>query len=134
MKIRISYILLAATLFFASEGFAQVNRSIGQSQYRNSLKKNNNKKPDFEADALAFLTKELKLDGFQEAAVKEILFQNKALAAELVENKDMKINERKDKSFALSMKIYNEASPLLSKEQLERYREILKLEKEEKTE
>lgn len=133
MKIRISYILFAATLFFATEGFAQVNRSIGQSQYRNSLKKNN-KKPDFVIDALAYLTKELKLDGFQEAAVKEILLQNKALATELMENKEMKANERRDKSYALSMKIYEEASPLLSKEQIEKYKGILKLEKEERTE
>lgn len=56
---------------------AQVNRSIGASQYRNSLPDKKEKKEDPIEKSLVYLEKELSLDTFQKAAIKTMLEDNK---------------------------------------------------------
>lgn len=130
MKIRISHILFIVALFFAADGYSQVDRRIGPSQYVRTTKKNKNKKkPDFTEDALAYLAAKLKLDDFQKAAMREIIAKYKDSAKALMDDKEMRAQEKREKSYAISYKIYEESAPLLSKEQIETYQQILKIEK-----
>lgn len=132
MKIRISFIVLIMALLFTVEGYSQFNGRMGRGQYSQSQTNGKKqKKPDFVEDALAYFTKELKLDDFQAAAMREILAKNKEAANALIHSGDMPQREKKDRLNDLSIKIYEEASLILSAEQIEKYKKILKLEKEE---
>lgn len=131
MKIRLSYILFILTIFATTEVFSQVDRSIGYNPYRNMHKKEP-KKTDIVEDGIKYFTKQLNLDTFQQAAIREILKDHKQETLDLMAvAKDMPIRERNERSTAISRKIYEEASPLLSKEQVEKYRKMLKIEDEE---
>ncbi len=71
-------ISILGMLLFLVTVHAQVDRSIGPSQYRNSKSSYKPEKKDPVEVSLAFLKKELNLDSFQEAATKVYLTENLA--------------------------------------------------------
>ncbi|MGQ2982616.1 hypothetical protein [Flavobacterium sp.] len=116
MKLRISHILLLALFFVSATTYSQVDRRIGRSQYKRDR---NAKNTDFVQQSVDYLTRELKLDDFQKAAVREILEDERDHITELRQSqgKDVTLDERRDKAKAISDRIYNKVIPILSKDQ-----------------
>lgn len=125
MKSRLAFILLIATFFVTADAFAQVDRRIAPGQYRN-LSKNKNKKQeiDFVGETVKYLTKELKLDDFQAAAVREILAAEKDNLMEIAKDEDMRLVEKRDKTKVITDKIDEKIIKILSPEQVEKYKAI----------
>lgn len=122
MKFKAYYILFAFALLFSAPSFAQVDRSVGQSQYRRPKKKG--KPADFVEVTVEYYTKQLKLDDFQIAAVKEILEDQRNSITELGAEHDITDNEKKDRANAINEKIDSRIKPLLNAEQLKKYEEL----------
>lgn len=118
MKLKISHIVLLAAFLLSAASYGQVDRSIGRGQYKRPKKEQ--KKGDFIQQTVEYLTKELKLDDFQSAAVREIIEDEKDNIMALAE-KDLTKDEIRDRSKAISERIYKKVMPLLSKEQGELY-------------
>ena len=119
MKLKATYLLVLFAVLFTTAASAQVDRRIGQGQYRRGSQKQG--KVDYAEESANYLQKELKLDDFQKAAVKNILNDEKDAVTALGENKDMTDMERRDKYREISQRIYKKVFPLLSKEQGEKY-------------
>lgn len=126
MKLKASYLLLLLTILFSTASLAQVDRRIGVNQYKRDRKI---EKKDFVEESVKYLTKELKLDDFQKAAVKTIMEDERDAINVLNENNDMTTDERREKASAISTRIYNKIIPLLSKEQAAKYTEMEKAKK-----
>jgi hypothetical protein len=119
MKLKASFILIFFVFLFSTELSAQVDRSVGPSQYKRA--KNKNEKTDFVEQSTDYLTKELKLDDFQKAAVKNIIEEERENITNLNADKDITHDEKRDRASAISARIYKKVLPLLSKEQAEKY-------------
>jgi Spy/CpxP family protein refolding chaperone len=131
MKLKLSYLFAAAALFFAATSFAQVDRSIGAGQYKRG--KGNNKPVDFVEETAKYYKKELKLDDFQAAAVREIIAAEKDHLMELMNDREATVNERKDRAKAIYDRMDAKILPLLSEEQQKKYKELRKIEDEQDT-
>jgi hypothetical protein len=77
---KIFFLILIGFSFFNSN--AQVNRRMEAGQYS---KANENKKVDYVESSVEALKKELNLDGFQEAIVRNLIKDNQAKSKEIVE-------------------------------------------------
>lgn len=119
MKLKASYIFLLFAALFTTTASAQVDRRIGQGQYKRSRGKA--EKIDFIQESTDYLAKELKLDDFQKAAVKSIMSDEKDAIMAINEATDMSDLEKRDKTREISQRIYKKVMPLLSKEQGEKY-------------
>lgn len=119
MKLKASFILIVFAFLFSTEVSAQVDRSVGQSQYKRDRKKN--EKVDFVQQSTDYLTKTLTLDDFQKAAVKNIIEEERENITNLSTDKEITTDERRDRAVAISQRIYKKILPLLSKEQAEKY-------------
>lgn len=119
MKLKTTYLLLLFALFFATAAEAQVDRRIGTGQYKRS--RNKPEKYDFVEESTNYLAKELTLDDFQKAAVKEIIAKEKDEIMAINENTEMNSDVKRDKTLQISDRIYKKVLPLLSKEQAEKY-------------
>lgn len=124
MKFRFSFILLIASLFFSAESFSQVDRSIAPGQYKRPKNSNKNKEIDFVGETVKYLTKELKLDDFQAAAVREALESEKDNLMELSKDQEMRMQEKRDRMQEITDRIDAKIVKLLSPEQAEKYKEI----------
>ena len=93
-------VLMTLGCIYVSE--AQVDRRIGNSQYKNSLPDRKEKKDDPIEKSLNYLDKELKLDVFQKAAIKTLLEDNqdvnsKIMASNISEGEKMlKLDEARE--------------------------------------
>jgi len=119
MKLKASFALIAFAFLFTTQLSAQVDRTIAPSQYKRDHKKG--EKPDFVQQSTDYLAKELTLDDFQKAAVKNILADEKDNIMALNSGEKMTSDERREKSAAISGRIYKKVLPLLSKTQAEKY-------------
>lgn len=119
MKLKASFILIFFAFLFSTELSAQVDRRIGQSQYRRDGKKG--EKVDFVQQSTDYLAKQLTLDDFQKAAVKNIIEEERENIMALNAEQKITADERRDKSSAISTRIYKKVLPLLSKPQAEIY-------------
>lgn len=124
MKFRFAFILLIASLFFSAEAFAQVDRSIAPGQYKRPKNTNKNKEIDFVGETVKYLSKELKLDDFQSAAVREALESEKDNLMELSKDQEMRMREKRDRMQEITDKIDAKIIKLLSPEQTEKYKAI----------
>lgn len=97
---KILMVLMTLGCIYVSE--AQVDRRIGNSQYKNSLPDRKEKKDDPIEKSLNYLDKELKLDVFQKAAIKTLLEDNqdvnsKIMASNISEGEKMlKLDEARE--------------------------------------
>lgn len=108
---------------------AQVDRRIAPQQYKRGGSKN--KPVDFVQQTVDYFTKELKLDDFQSAAVREILEEEKEGLEELMKDQDTPVAERKDKARIINERIDTKILPLLSEQQQAKYKELRKINEEE---
>lgn len=118
MKVKPSYLFLLFAILFCTVTSAQVDRRIGTNQYKNSRKQ---EKKDFVDESVKYLTKELKLDDFQKAAVKTIMEDERSTIEAVYEDTEMTSDERREKVSAISGRVYKKILPLLSKEQGEKF-------------
>ena len=119
MKLKAAFILIVFAFLFSTDLSAQVDRRIAPSQYKRDRKKP--EKVDFVQQSTDYLAKELTLDDFQKAAVKNIIEEEKENIINLNSEKDITTDERRDKAAAISGMIYKKVLPLLSKPQAEIY-------------
>lgn len=94
-----------------------INRAIGD-EARNSSPKE--KQKDYATIYTEYLTKELKLDGLQQAVVKSAVSDNQD-ALEEIYKMDISYNEKRDKALAINEKIAQKITKVLSKEQTEKF-------------
>lgn len=115
----LQFVLIA---FFAClTASAQVDRSIAPQQYKRAKSTD---KQDYIENAVQYLVKELQLDGFQEAAVREVYKDYKDRLESLGKDKDMTMAEKKDKTREIMDGIDSRIVPLLSEDQAKRYTEL----------
>jgi len=119
MKLKASFILIIFAFLFTTELSAQVDRRIAPSQYKRDRKKGG--KVDFVEQSTDYLAKELTLDDFQKAAIKDIIEGERENIMNLNSEKDITTDERRDKASAISGRIYKKVLPLLSKDQADKY-------------
>jgi len=127
MKLKASHLILLLTLVFTTVAEAQVDRRVGREQYRPSRVKK--EKVDFVEQATEYLVKELTLDDFQKAAIKNIIEEERQNITNLNAIQGMTTEEKKERSQIISARIYKKVLPLLSKTQGEKY---TKMEEEKK--
>lgn len=119
MKLKASFILIVFAFLFTTELSAQMDRTIAPSQYKRDRKQG--EKVDFVQQSADYLAKQLTLDDFQKAAVKNILEEERESIMALNSGEKITLDERRDKSAAISARIYKKVLPLLSKPQAEIY-------------
>jgi len=122
MKLKASYFILLFAIIFTTAASAQVDRRVGQGQYKRNPPKHD--KVDFAEDSVNYLEKELTLDLFQKAAIKNIFADEKDNITAIGDNKDMTSMEKTDKFREVTQRIQKKVLPLLSKEQAEKYIKI----------
>jgi len=127
MKLKASYLILLLILVFTTASSAQVDRRVGREQYKPSRKKV--EKKDFVETSTEYLVKELTLDDFQKAAVKNIIEEERENITNLNQAQGITADERRDRALAISNRLYTKITPLLSKTQAEKY---TKMEEEKK--
>jgi hypothetical protein len=114
-------ILLTLGCILLSE--AQIDRSIGNSQYKNSIPDRKEQKIDPIEKSLLYLEKELNLDVFQKAAIKAHLEENKEVNAKIMASnisdadKKMRLEDAREN---LNIKV----SKILNPVQLESFNRI----------
>lgn len=118
MKFKKFYIALLLSLF-ALPAIAQMDRTIAPQQYKRS--KHKGEKKDFVQLTVEYYTKELALDDFQAAAIREILEDQKDAINAISTEPNMTTNERKDKANLINDKIDSKIKPMLGAEQLKKY-------------
>lgn len=108
---------------FTAAASAQVNRSIGRGQYRRP-KQDKNAKVDFVESTVQYYTKELTLDDFQAAAIRQIYENERDNINDLMENREMISDERNEKGFALTERIDAKVLKVLGPEQVEKFNKL----------
>jgi len=134
MKTRLIFISILFFALYSNDAYSQyygnnrsgVDRSIGNVQ-RPSKKPT---KQDYAESGSQYLTKELKLDGLQQAAVKTIIIDNQGSIEEIAKS-NISNEEKRDKMLLINDKIDKEIKRLLSPEQIEKYNKM-KEEREKK--
>lgn len=117
---KILFIFLIGICFF--DAHAQVDRRIGPSQYNNG---GQNKKIDVVETTLETLKKELTLDGFQEAIVKNLLKYNQSKSKEIIESTEYEDLKKKDMLETLAENFNIEMRKILSKDQSAKYEKLI---------
>lgn len=123
MKLKFSYIALFAAFIFTSVSYAQVDRTASPRQYNQP--KNNKSTYDFVENNVTYLTKQLKLDDFQAAAIRGIFQREKDGLMQITQNEDLRDVEKMDKAKVITDRITENIMKLLSPEQAEKYTTIL---------
>lgn len=135
MKTKLVVIAVLFFAFYSNDSYSQyygnnrnrMDRSIGNDARVSKKKK---EKQDYAESAVAYLTKEIQLDGLQQAAIKTIINDNKGSLEEVMKM-DISNEEKRDKMIAINDKIDKEIMKLLSAEQVEKYNKM-KEEREKK--
>ena len=122
MKFRAYYIFLALAIFISAASYAQVDRRIGSGQYRRAPKPKDGKSTDFVDQTVEYYTKELKLDDFQQAAIRTIVEEQRDAINELMAAKEITSDERRDRAKAINDKIDAKIVPILSEDQKTKYK------------
>lgn len=125
-----AYFALLVGLLFTVASSAQVDRRIAPMQYKNGPSKGG-KKPDYVQQTADYFKKELKLDDFQAAAVKEIIEDERESLEGLMKDQESTVAEKKDKMKIIYDRIDKKVIPLLSEDQQKKYREMRKINEEE---
>lgn len=117
---KIFFLILIVFSFFSAN--AQVDRRIGTGQYQNGKQ---NKKVDLVETSVETLKKELNLDGFQEAIVRNLVKENQAKSNEIIEATNYTDIEKRGLLTEIGEKFNTEIKKILSKEQLEKYEKFI---------
>ncbi len=117
---RVFFLILIGLTFFDVN--AQVDRRIGTGQYQNGKQ---NKKVDLVETSLEKLKKDLDLDGFQEAIVRNLIKENQAKSNEIIEATKYTDIEKRGLLTEIGEKFNIEIKKILSKEQEEKYDKLI---------
>lgn len=117
---KIFFLILISFSFCNSN--AQVNRRMETGQYS---KGNENKKVDYVESSVEKLKKELNLDGFQEAIVRNLIKDNQSKSKEIIETSSYSDIEKKNLLTEIGEKFNTEIKKILSPEQLEKYEKFI---------
>ncbi|MCK6607478.1 MAG: hypothetical protein L6Q46_04130 [Flavobacterium sp.] len=117
---KIFFLILFVFSFINSN--AQIDRRIGAGQYSNG---DQNKKVDIVESSVELLKKELNLDGFQEAIVRNLIKDNQSKSKEIIETSIYSDIEKKNLLTEIGEKFNTEIKKILSPEQLEKYEKFI---------
>lgn len=117
-KIFITIIFIFSISFVS----AQMDRRIGPGQYKNDKQ---GKKVDVVETSVETLKEKLKLDGFQEAIVRNLIKDNQAKAKEIFEALSLTDIEKRSLLTEISEKFNVEIKKTLSDEQYEKYQKLI---------
>lgn len=116
------YILFLILFQSLNSAYAQVDRSIAPSQYKNNTSQKVVKKDPVEI-TLKYLKEQLSLDSFQEAAIKVYLIENQT-NAEKINSSDISNNEKKAKFNEELKKFDVKIIEILNPEQIKIFEEL----------
>ena len=117
------YIFLILIFNFSISNInAQMDRRIGTGQYKNDKQ---NKKIDIVENSLEFLKEKLKLDGFQEAIIRNLIKENQSKTKEIIEDLKLSDIEKRNLLVEIGEKFNTEIKKVLSKEQNVVYEKLI---------
>jgi hypothetical protein len=122
-------LLLLVTLFSLSS-YSQVDRRVGQGQYKRHYKQKNIE--EINDETLTKLNKELNLDGFQEAVAKNLITDFNKSAKEVKEAESLKNEEKSELLIGLAEKFKFKLFEILTEEQKSKYNAMLSGENKKK--
>lgn len=125
-------ILLLLTTFLSISSYSQVDRRIGRGQYERSPKNAQKAKVDFTEQSLEFFRKEIGIDGFQEAVIKNLIEDYQKSSKEIVESQAIEDLEKKEQLGGLNEKFKSKLAEILTSEQFEKYKELMNPKKKKK--
>ena len=119
-------------IFISMSSFSQVNRQMGRTPQQNPPRDPQKTKVDFVEQSLDFFRKEIIVDGFQEAVIKNLLIDYEKSQREIIENESMKIIEKKQLIENSTEKFKHKLSEILTPEQFEKYNQLMEPKKKKK--
>lgn len=124
-------IVLILIAFISLSSYCQVDRRIGRGQYTNTSKNSQKGGLDFTEQTLDFFRKEIQIDGFQEAVIKNALNDHEKNSKEIIESESIETPEKKEILLTITEKFKNQLAEILTKEQFEKYNEVLESKKKQ---
>lgn len=117
-----SFVLFVLLISY-SNSFAQINNRFNHDRYSKQTQNQTNKSEVLES-ALEYLKTTLKLDGFQEAIVKNLIKENYEKASQILNNPNLEKKAKTDAIEQLSNSFKNEVLAILNEEQKKIYEGI----------
>ena len=117
-----SFVLFVLLISY-SNSFAQINNRFNHDRYSKQTQNQPNKSEVLES-ALEYLKTTLKLDGFQEAIVKNLIKENDKKASQILNNPNLEKKAKTDAIEQLSNSFKNEVLAILNEEQKKIYEGI----------
>lgn len=117
-----SFVLFVLLISY-SNSFAQINNRFNHDRYSKQTQNQTNKSEVLES-ALEYLKTTLKLDGFQEAIVKNLIKENDEKASQILNNPNLEKKAKTDAIEQLSNSFKNEVLAILNEEQKKIYEGI----------
>ena len=121
MKIILLFLITSLSI----SSYSQVDRRIGRGQYERSPKNSQKTKVDFTEQSLEFFRKEIGIDGFQEAIVRNLIKENQAKSKEIIEADIYSDIEKRNLLTELGEKFNVEIKKILQPEQIEKYEKLI---------
>jgi hypothetical protein len=121
MKIILLFLITSLSI----SSYSQVDRRIGRGQYERSPKNSQKTKVDFTEQSLEFFRKEIGIDGFQEAIVRNLIKENQAKSKEIIEAVSYSDIEKRNLLTELGEKFNVEIKKILQPEQIEKYEKLI---------
>ena len=125
-------LLLLLVTFFSISSYSQVDRRIGRGQYERTPKNSQKAKVDFTEQSLDFFRKEIAIDGFQEAVIKNLIEDYQKSSKEIVDSESIETPEKRELLGILNGKFKEKLSEILTPEQFEKYNQLMEPKKKKK--
>ena len=125
-------LLLLLVTFFSISSYSQVDRRIGRGQYERTPKNAQKAKVDFTEQSLDFFRKEIAIDGFQEAVIKNLIEDYQKSSKEIVDSESIETPEKRELLGILNGKFKEKLSEILTPEQFEKYNQLMEPKKKKK--
>jgi len=121
MKIILLFLITSLSI----SSYSQVDRRIGRGQYERSPKNSQKTKVDFTDQSLEIFRKEIDIDGFQEAIIRNLIKENQAKSKEIIEAVSYSDLEKRNLLTELGEKFNIEIKKILQPEQIEKYEKLI---------
>ena len=122
-------LLLLFTLFSLSS-YAQVDRRVGQGQYKRHFKQKNIE--EINDETLKKLNEELNLDSFQEVVAKKLIADFNKSAKEIKDSESLKNEEKSELFIGLAEKFKSKLFEILNEDQKSKYNAMISGESKKK--
>lgn len=118
-------IVLLLITFISFSTYSQVDRRIGRGQYERTPKNHQKQKADFTEESLEFFRKEIEIDGFQEAVIKNLLDDYEKSSKEIAESESIEAPKKKELLLNVVEKFKTQLTEILTAEQYEKYKNLM---------